>query len=122
MWILTLAALAVNPAQACEGDEKCTDEKCTMANPSAESDAEQVEAAQAEPTATTVVLSVSGMKCGACSAKVTAALEAVDGVTAAAVSHEDGTAEVVVAPDTATADALVAAVADLGYEVAVATE
>lgn len=129
MWMLTLVALATSPAQACEGGQMCTDEKCTMAPPHTEADAAEVEAvqaeveaAQAEPTATTVVLSVAGMKCGACSAKITTALEGVEGVTAAAVDHESGTAEIVVAPDTATADALVAVVADLGYEATVTPE
>jgi copper chaperone len=122
MWMLTLVALATSPAQACEGGQKCTDGKCTMAPLHAEADAAEVEAAQAEPTATTIVLSVAGMKCGACSAKITTALEGIEGVTAAAVDHESGTAEIVVAPDTATADALVAVVADLGYEATVTPE
>ncbi len=120
MFLALLSSLVVPPALACEGETKCTSGKCAMVNPSAEADAAEVEAAKAEPTATTVQLTVSGMKCGACSAKVTAALEKVEGVTAAAVDHEAGTAEIVVAPDTATAEVLVAAIADLGYEAAVA--
>ena len=122
MWMLTLTALALSPAHACEGEKTCTDTTCTMANPNAAADAAEVDAAQAAPAATTVTLTVAGMKCGACSAKVTAALEEVDGVTAAAVDHTSGTAEIVLAPDGATAEALVAVVAGLGYEAALAAE
>ncbi len=36
--------------------------------------------------------SISGMTCGHCSMRVTKALEGIDGVSSADVSHENGTA------------------------------
>ncbi len=58
-------------------------------------------------------LTVKGMMCAHCEARVKAALEAVPGVTSADVSHEKGTAKVT---GTASRDALVKAVASAGYE------
>lgn len=64
----------------------------------------------------TTRLAVDGMSCGKCSARVTKALVAVNGVSSADVSHESGVA-------TVTHDASVlrhqleAAVANAGYAV-----
>ena len=122
MWLSLFVALATPPVEACDGEKSCTDTTCTMANPGAEADAAEVEAAKAEPTATTVNLSLSGMKCGACSAKVTTALEGVEGVTAAAVDHTEGSAEVVLSPGSTTPEALIAVLTELGYEAKVVSE
>ena len=45
-------------------------------------------------------LSIEGMMCAHCEARVKAALEAVDGVQSAAASHEAGTAVVTLKADT----------------------
>ncbi|MCQ2611587.1 MAG: heavy metal translocating P-type ATPase [Treponema sp.] len=59
---------------------------------------------------------ITGMMCGHCEAHVKKALEAIDGVTGADVSHEKGTAVVALSKDVAD-DVLTAAVKEAGYEV-----
>lgn len=59
-------------------------------------------------------LSVSGMTCGHCQAKVEKALRGVDGVYGAEVDLPTGTAQVE-AGDGVTSDMLIAAVAHAGY-------
>lgn len=61
-------------------------------------------------------LKVEGMMCGHCEAHVKSALEAIDGVTEAKVSHENGTAVVTLSKKVAD-DALKAAVKAEGYKV-----
>lgn len=61
-------------------------------------------------------LKVEGMMCGHCEAHVKSALEAIDGVTEAKVSHESGTAVVTLSKEVAD-DALKAAVKAEGYKV-----
>lgn len=61
-------------------------------------------------------LKVEGMMCGHCEAHVKSALEALDGVTEAKVSHESGTAVVTLSKEVAD-DALKAAVEAEGYKV-----
>ena len=61
-------------------------------------------------------LKIEGMMCMHCSGRVKKALEAIDGVESAQVSHETGTAVVTLSrevPD----DVLKKAVTDAGYEV-----
>ena len=70
-------------------------------------------------TTMTKTLNVTGMMCQHCVAHVRKALEGVDGVSAVDVNLEAGTATVEAA-DSVTDEALVAAVADAGYEAAVA--
>ena len=55
-------------------------------------------------------LSIDGMTCGGCANHLTAALEKVDGVVEADVSHEDGKATVRYNADKVDTDALVEAV------------
>ena len=62
------------------------------------------------------VLSVEGMMCGHCTARVEKALLGVDGVQSATASLEKGTATAVAA-DGVSADALKAAVEEQGYPV-----
>ena len=45
----------------------------------------------------TKMMKIEGMMCGHCEARVKKTLEALDGVTEAAVSHENGTAVVTLA-------------------------
>ena len=59
---------------------------------------------------------IEGMMCGHCEATVKKALEALDGVTSAVVSHEAGTAVVTLSRDVADAD-LKAAVEAKDYTV-----
>ncbi len=96
-----LFALTVNSADA-----------CPMADAEAAAAARaKVEAAEGDK----VTFSVEGMSCGSCSAKITATLEGVEGVVAAAVDYQEGTA--VVAYDAAKVDQdkLLAAITDLGF-------
>jgi len=58
-------------------------------------------------------LTVTGMTCGHCASRVTEALEAVPGVTSAAVDH---TADRATVAGTAAPEALIAAVTGVGYE------
>ena len=61
-------------------------------------------------------LKIEGMMCMHCSGRVQKALEAIDGVVSASVSHETGTAVVTLDRDVS-ADVLKKAVTDAGYEV-----
>ena len=61
-------------------------------------------------------LQITGMMCPHCEASVKKALEAKDGVEAAAASHEAGTAVVTLSGDV-TDEALKASVEAQGYEV-----
>ncbi|MBO5069828.1 MAG: heavy metal translocating P-type ATPase, partial [Roseburia sp.] len=61
-------------------------------------------------------LKIEGMMCGHCEMHVKKALEAIDGVTEASVSHETGTAVVTLQKDVSD-DCLKQAVVDQGYEV-----
>ena len=61
-------------------------------------------------------MEIKGMMCGHCEARVKKALEALDGVTEAAVSHEKGTAIVTMSTEVAD-DVLKNAVEAQDYEV-----
>ena len=63
----------------------------------------------------TKTMKIEGMMCAHCEATVKKALEAIDGVESAVVSHTAGTA--VVTAGNVSDDALKAAVVDKGYEV-----
>ena len=62
-------------------------------------------------------MTVNGMMCGHCEARVKQALEAIDGVSEAKVSHEANEAVVTLSAEVSD-DALTKAVVDAGYEVA----
>ena len=62
------------------------------------------------------IITIEGMMCGHCEARVKKCLEAVAGVEEAVVSHEKGTAEVTVSADV-TDDVLKKAVEDQDYKV-----
>lgn len=64
----------------------------------------------------TKTMKIEGMMCGHCEARVKKTLEALEGVTEAAVSHEQGTAVVTLAQDVAD-DVLKKAVEDQDYKV-----
>ena len=61
-------------------------------------------------------LKIEGMMCGHCEMHVKNALEAIDGVDSALVSHEKGTATVILNKEVAI-DTLKQAVVDQGYKV-----
>lgn len=61
-------------------------------------------------------LKIEGMMCGHCEMHVKKALEALDGVTNAEVSHKTGTAVITLVKDVSN-DVLKQAVAEQGYEV-----
>ncbi len=111
---LVLAGLFVSaPVWACPGNPDCTSSHCKMKSADETTAAtDAVEAADG----TAVTMTVAGMKCGACSDKITAALKALDGVNEAAVDHVAGTATVKVDSEKVTNDALLAAVTALGFE------
>ena len=67
------------------------------------------------PESETAEFGVYGMTCGHCSGKVTKALEAVDGVIKADVSHEDDKATIEFDPSKTDEAALKAVVVDTGY-------
>ena len=69
-----------------------------------------------EETKMTKTMSIEGMMCGHCEARVKKALEAVAGVKSADVSHEKGTA-VLELDDNVTDDVLTAAVTEQDYKV-----
>lgn len=62
------------------------------------------------------LMKIDGMMCGHCSGRVKKALEAVEGVEEATVSHENGTA-VVKCADTVTDAMLKEAVENQGFDV-----
>lgn len=64
----------------------------------------------------TKTLKIEGMMCGHCEMHVKKALEALDGVTNAEVSHKTGTAVITLVKDVSN-DVLKQAVAEQGYEV-----
>jgi len=106
MLVLAAALLASPAALACGGAD------CGGCAKSAESaHADDVDKAQG----TKLTFAVTGMKCGKCSAKVTAALKGLDGVTAASVDHEAGTAKVAFDAKKVDEAALVKTIEGLGY-------
>ncbi len=62
-----------------------------------------------------ITIKIEGMQCGHCSSRVKAALEKVEGVASAEVSHETGTA--VITGESLDAAALKAAVENQGFSV-----
>ena len=73
-------------------------------------------AAEKETTVMTKTMKIEGMMCAHCEARVKKALEALDGVTEAAVSHETGSATVTLSADVS-AGALKSAVEAQDYKV-----
>ena len=116
--VLTIASFAYNPVSlACGSQAQASDDStCTTeAPPSGDVDLAALEGERAS-------FSVSGMKCGKCSAKVVAALTAVEGVKGAAVDHAAGNAQVVFEAGKTDPTALQAAITALGYTATVAAQ
>ena len=84
------------------------DSKCEIKNKSKTT-------AKKETKTMTKTLKIEGMMCGHCEMHVKKALEALDGVTSAEVSHKTGTAVVTLAKEVSD-DALKQAVAEQGYQ------
>lgn len=100
--MFALLVTLLTPAFAC-GDKPC-DGACAMPA------AGETAAAPIPAGSTVATLKVTGMHCGACAEKVTAALKGVPGVTVANVSVEKGQAEVGYDASKTNVDALVKAV------------
>lgn len=110
--VLVTGLLVATPALACGGGN-CDKSHCNMKS------TDEVATAMAEVDAATgdkLALEVTGMKCGACSDKVVAALKAVEGVNAAAVSHATGEAKVAYDKAKIDADKLIATIKGLGFD------
>ncbi len=104
---LVIAALALSPpALACGTNSNCSH----CAHGDTTTAAVDVDAAEG----TKINLAITGMTCGACSTKVTAALSETAGVNAVTVDHETGRARVAYDASALTVDALIAAVATAG--------
>ncbi len=106
-----LALTAPVPALAC-GGAPCS-KACKM---KPQSDHEVALAKVEAADGTKVELDIAGMHCGSCSTKVIAALEGLDGVAAAAVSHETGKGRVAFDSAKADTDAMLTAIKALGFE------
>jgi len=105
---LVVAALALSPAAlACGSGSNCA--HCDRA-PETAATTPNVD----EADGTKVTLAVTGMTCGACSTKVTAALTETAGVNAVTVDHETGRARIAYDEGALDVDALIAAVAGAG--------
>ena len=103
--MLIVAALAFsNAALACDGPPKEA----------------AVDVSKAEGTQ--LALDVTGMKCGSCSGKVTAALNKVDGVNAVNVNHETGKAEIAYDDSKTNPKALIATITALNFKAEIATD
>ena len=108
LFVLFFSVLGYTPAAMACGGQPCT-ASCNMADaPTAPIDLSGVEGDRAS-------FSVTGMKCGKCSGKVIAAINAVDGVKASTVDHADGKALVVFQADKTTAVALLAVINSTGF-------
>lgn len=109
---LAIGLLVAAPAFACGGDS-CDKAHCKMKSTEEVASAlARVDAAQGDK----LTITVKGMRCGACSDKVTGALTAVDGVHAAAVSQADGQARVAYDAGKVDVTKLVSAIRALGFE------
>jgi len=96
--ILALTSVASAHCGKCHnGDKKASKEKCDKAK----CDKEKCDTAKCDKAGSTS-FAVTGMTCGKCSAKLTKALEATEGVTVKNVCHKSGC--VVVDIDTAKTD------------------
>ncbi len=110
------ASASQDQASASQDQASASDSTCsTEAPPSGDADFATLQGERAS-------FSVSGMKCGKCSAKVVAALKAVDGVKGAEVDHAAGNAQVVFETAKTDAAALQAAINALGYTATVAAQ
>jgi copper chaperone CopZ len=92
---------------------------CPMADAAAFAEAaEQVKASDG----TKVTLQIDGMHCGDCSEKVTAAINALDGVHAAATDYQTGRTEIAFDSGKAKTGQFVAAIEALGFKAKVADQ
>jgi copper chaperone len=114
--VLAVLTVFCSPAAFACGGQPCGS-SCKMAAHD-ESEVDDVAAAEG----TKAQLTITGMTCGACAAKITEALKQTKGVTAAAVDHETGVAEIAFNADKTNVDALVTAIEKLGKYTATAAE
>lgn len=62
-----------------------------------------------------VVLTVTGMKCGGCETNVTGKLEAIKGVLSVAASHKDKEVSVEFDTEITSVDSIIDAITDAGF-------
>ena len=110
--IVATLLITSNVALACGG------KSCGDCGDHGKETAEAVDISKAPGTH--VALAVTGMKCGACSAKITKAIEAIEGVHAVSVSHEKGQAEVAFDEAKTDAKAFIAAIEKLSFQATLA--
>lgn len=110
--VVTLA-LALPGVAFASGGHKCPNPDKSTATTTADDAGAQDNADEAKGDK--VTLTVTGMKCDDCAAKVTAALMKVDGVKAANVSYDSGKAEITFDSSKTNTKALVAAVDATGF-------
>lgn len=107
--LVLAGALFASPAALACGGAPCSG-NCSMKHaPTAAVDTVD------EAAGTKLTLSVSGMTCGVCAGKVTAALKGLDGVNAVFVDHEKGTAKVAFDAEKVKDSKLVETINGLGY-------
>jgi copper chaperone CopZ len=118
MRILSILALSVffyTPAALACGGQPCGD-SCKMSDaPAGPIDLSGVQGDRAS-------FSVTGMKCGKCSTKVLAAINAVDGVKGSAVDHAGGKAKIVFDASKTDLPTLLAAINATGFAATLDTQ
>ncbi len=101
------------PALACPGHPDCTSPGCSASVPPVDDDAS--EATPPSTEGVVVALQVTGMTCGACSSKITTALNETDGVLNATVDHTSGQAQIEIDNTQTTSATLIETINALGF-------
>ncbi len=106
----------VKKTEAKETEAKETEAKETEAKESEAKETEKKEKAESEERKMTKVMTIEGMMCGHCTGRVQKALEAVEGVSSAAMNLEAKTATLELTGEVSD-ETLTAAVTEAGYQV-----
>lgn len=106
----------VKETEAKETEAKETEAKETEAKESEAKETEKKEKAESEERKMTKVMTIEGMMCGHCTGRVQKALEAVEGVSSAAMNLEAKTATLELTGEVSD-ETLTAAVTEAGYQV-----
>ncbi len=108
--------LVKKTTEAKETEAKETEAKETEAKESEAKETEKKEKAESEERKMTKVMTIEGMMCGHCTGRVQKALEAVEGVSSAAMNLEAKTATLELTGEVSD-ETLTAAVTEAGYQV-----
>ena len=106
----------VKETEVKETEAKETEAKETEAKESEAKETEKKEKAESEERKMTKVMTIEGMMCGHCTGRVQKALEAVEGVSSAAMNLEAKTATLELTGEVSD-ETLTAAVTEAGYQV-----